>query len=80
MGYYKQQEIEQQVEVAHRPKPATLHVAWPTRRELRELDEVLKKATRDNERRIVAAKLVTGLAIALTVINVTLIILTVRGA
>jgi thioredoxin-like negative regulator of GroEL len=80
MGYYKQQEIEQQVEVAHRPKPVTAHVAWPTRRELRQLDEVLKKATRDNERRIVVAKLVTGLAVALTVINVTLIILTVRGA
>jgi hypothetical protein len=33
MGYYKNMEIEQQVEVADRtpkPKPVTHHVAWPT--------------------------------------------------
>ena len=41
MGYYKNQEIEQQVEVAHRPKPVTTHVAWPTRR----LNRQIEKAT-----------------------------------
>ena len=33
MGYYKNQQIGQQVEVADRvpaPKPVTHHVAWPT--------------------------------------------------
>jgi hypothetical protein len=41
MGYYKQQEIEQQVEVADRPKPVTVHVAWPTRR----LERQIERAT-----------------------------------
>ena len=44
MGYYKNQEIEQQVEVADRapaPKPVTHHVAWPTRR----LNRQIEKAT-----------------------------------
>jgi hypothetical protein len=80
MGYYKQQEIEQQVEVAHRPKPATLHVAWPTRRELREFDEILRKATRENQRRTLIAKAIVAVAVVLTVVNVVVIVSTVRGA
>ncbi len=80
MGYYKQQEIEQQVEVAHRPKPVTAHVAWPTRRDLRELDEILRKATRENQRRTVIAKSIVAVAVVLTVVNVVVIVSTVRGA
>jgi hypothetical protein len=44
MGYYKNMEIEQQVEVADRtpkPKPVTHHVAWPTRR----LERQIERAT-----------------------------------
>ena len=41
MGYYKNQEIERQVELGNRPKPVTAHVAWPTRR----LNRQIEKAT-----------------------------------
>ena len=41
MGYYKNQEIERQVELGNRPKPVTHHVAWPTRR----LNRQIEKAT-----------------------------------
>jgi hypothetical protein len=45
MGYYKNMEIEQQVEISDRvpkPKGVTVHVAWPTRR----LERQIEKATR----------------------------------
>jgi hypothetical protein len=80
MGYYKQQEIAGQVEQAHRPKGVSVHVAWPTRREVRELHQVLRKATRENQRRAVVAKTIITVAVLLTVANVLVIVSAVRGA
>ena len=80
MGYYKQEEIAGQVEEAHRPKGVSVHVSWPTRREVRELHEVFRKATRENQRRAVVAKIIVTVAVLLTVANVLVIVSAVRGA
>lgn len=65
MGYYKNQQIEQQVEVADRvpaPKPVTHHVAYPTRRLARQIERAT--ARRVMKRRcVVTLSILGGLAL-----------------
>jgi hypothetical protein len=65
MGYYKQQEIAQQVEEAHRPKPVTAHVAWPTRR----LERQIERAT-TRRRFKTRCKIVGGIFAGLVLVGV----------
>jgi len=62
MGYYKQEEIKQQVEVAHRPKPATVHVAWPTP-QLERLLKQQEKAARFAKRVATVNIVIAGMAL-----------------
>lgn len=80
MGYFKQLEIANQVEVGDRipaPKSATTHAAYPTRKLYREIE----KATRDNDRRLCLAKILIAFSVVVTIVNVMAIfsILSIRG-
>jgi hypothetical protein len=75
MGYFKQLEIADQVEIADRipaPKPATTHVSYPTRRLYREIE----RATEQNRRNTCINKLITVFAVGIVITNIALMVYT----